>query len=341
MTSPIPEPQKACVSLTGPMALSQPQEASQQAGIASVTPISRDPLDTVLALVLDAVSSPHTRRSYAKALVEFTSWRRTQGHAFTRAAVQAWRSAMEEKKLSPATINVRLAAVRKLAAEAAANGLLDANTAASIESVPGARQRGNRMGNWLSQAQTQALIEAPEPNTLKGKRDRCALALLVGCGLRRDELVRINFEDIQQRDGRWVIVDLTGKHGRIRTVPVPAWVKVAIDHWSDAARVSIGRILRSMNRYDQITGETLSGDAVLDLAAQYGEEIGVRIRPHDLRRTCAKLCRKHGAELEQIQILLGHASIQTTERYLGTKQDLSNAPNDRLGLKWRNHDGER
>jgi integrase len=320
--------------------LPRPHAAESNGGLQIIRTghAAADPLDTVLRLVLNAVSSPHTRRSYAKALVEFTAWRRAQGSAFTRASVQAWRSALEEKGRSPATINVRLAAIRKLASEAAANGLLDAATALGIQQISGARQRGNRMGNWLSQAQTQALIQAPEPNTLKGKRDRCALALLVGCGLRRGEAVKLEFTDIQQRDGRWVIVDLQGKHGRIRTVPVPPWVKVAIDRWSDAARIAIGRILRSMNKYDQITGETLSGDAVLDLAMHYGAEIGVALKAHDLRRTCAKLCRKHGGELEQIQILLGHASIQTTERYLGTKQDLEHAPNDRLGLRWKDND---
>jgi len=57
-----------------------------------------------------------------------------------------------------------------------------------------------------------------------------------------------------------------------------------------------------------------------------------RIAPHDLRRTCAKLCRAAGGELEQIQLLLGHASVQTTERYLGTRHDLVNAPNDAIKL---------
>src|SRR5262249_53486113 len=158
----------------------------------------------------------------------------------------------------------------------------------------------------------------------------------VGCGLRRDEAVRLNLEGIQQREGRWVIIDLRGKHGRIRTIPVPSWVKAAIDRWAEAAQISTGRILRGMNRHGHVTHDSLSGQAVFDLAAQYGRTIGVELRPHDLRRTCAKLCRKGGGELEQIQLLLGHASIQTTERYLGTKQDLSNAPNDHLGLKWRN-----
>jgi integrase len=57
------------------------------------------------------------------------------------------------------------------------------------------------------------------------------------------------------------------------------------------------------------------------------------IAPHDLGRSCAKRCRAAGGELEQIQLLLGHASVQTTERYLGTKQDLVHAPNDGIKLR--------
>lgn len=57
-----------------------------------------------------------------------------------------------------------------------------------------------------------------------------------------------------------------------------------------------------------------------------------KLAPHDLRRTCTKLCKKAGGDLEQIQLLLGHASIQTTERYLGTEQALAHAANDAIGL---------
>jgi len=66
----------------------------------------------------------------------------------------------------------------------------------------------------------------------------------------------------------------------------------------------------------------------------YATTVGIpTLAPHDLRRTCAKLCRAAGGELEQIQMLLGHASVQTTERYLGTKQDLAHAPNDGIKLR--------
>ncbi len=178
------------------------------------------------------------------------------------------------------------------------------------------------------------MIRLPDPATLKGRRDRALLALLIGCGLRRSEATGLTAAHIQQRDGRWVIVDLRGKHGRVRTVPVPAWVKQAVDEWCAAAGISSGHILRPVNRHGRVTGTSLSAQAVLVTVAAYSRRLGLRLTPHDLRRTCAKLCRAGGGELEQIQLLLGHATIQTTERYLGVKQDLVNAPNDRLGLEW-------
>jgi integrase len=292
-------------------------------------------LEVVKRLVLDAVSSPSTRTMYAKALDDFFRWRTGQlSPPFSRALVQGHRAWLEARGYAPSTVNQRLSAIKKLAREAAANGLLDSAVAAGIDQVAGVKQQGIRAGNWLTKAQAEALINAPDPSTLKGKRDRALLALLVGCGLRRAEAVALTVAHIQPRDGRWVIVDLLGKHGRLRTIAVPAWVKQAVDLWREAAAISGERILRSLNRHGRITGGSLSPQAVLAVTVYYGEQLGLRLRPHDLRRTCAKLCRSGGGDLEQIQLLLGHASIQTTERYLGTRQNLADAPNDRLGLHW-------
>ena len=87
----------------------------------------------------------------------------------------------------------------------------------------------------MAKEQAEQLIAAPDLETLKGKRDRVILALMLGCGLRRNEVAELTFEDVQQRDGRWAIVDLQGKGGRVRTVPMPGWAKVAIDNWAAAA----------------------------------------------------------------------------------------------------------
>jgi integrase len=115
---------------------------------------------------------------------------------------------------------------------------------------------------------------------------------------------------------------------------MPTWVKVAIDAWALPADVTQGHVFRSVNRADCVTGEGLGEKVVWQLIKPYAEVAGVPgIAPHDLRRTCAKLCRAGGGELEQIQLLLGHASVQTTERYLGTKQDLVHTPNDAIKLR--------
>jgi integrase len=286
-------------------------------------------------LVLDSVSSPITKRVYNMALDEFLGWfQQAPRPGFTKATVSAWRVSLEERRLGSSSIIVRMSAIRKLAAEAADNGLLAPELAAGISRVKSAKTQGIRTGNWLSQRQAQALLSAPDITTLRGLRDRAILAVLLGCGLRRAEVAALKFSHLQQRDGRWCIVDLVGKHGRVRTAPMPTWVKVAVDAWTLPAGVADGHIFRSVNRSDRITGDRLGEKVVWQLIKPYAEEAGVPgIAPHDLRRTCAKLCRAGGGELEQIQLLLGHASVQTTERYLGTKQDLVHAPNDAIKLK--------
>ncbi len=302
---------------------------------AIVVAAERDEWHKLKALVLDSVSSPHTRRVYNLALDDFIEWYRHElRHGFSKATVSAWRASLEARCLGSSSINIRLSAIRKLAAEAADNGLLAPEQAVGVLRVKGVKSKGIRVGNWLSLPQAQALLSAPHITTLKGLRDRAILAVLLGCGLRRSEVAALTFAHIHQREGRWCIVDLIGKHGRVRTMPMPTWVKVAIDAWTSAASVANGYVFRPVNRADRMGGERLGEKVVWQMLREYAEAVGMRgIAPHDLRRTCAKLCRASGGRLEQIQLLLGHASIQTTERYLGTKQDLVNAPNDQISLK--------
>src|SRR5258708_6686068 len=227
-----------------------------------------------------------------------------------------------------------MSAIRKLASEAADNGLIAPELAAGISRVKSVKSTGIRVGNWLTLRQSQALLTAPNVATVRGLRDRAILAVLLGCGLRRSEVAALTFAHVQQRDGRWCIVDLKGKHGRVRTMPMPTWVKVGIDAWTAAAGIAEGYVFRPVNRADVVAGERLGEKVVWQMLQQYAEAVGVPgISPHDLRRTCAKLCRAAGGDLEQVQLLLGHASVQTTERYLGTRQDLVHAPNDAIKLR--------
>src|ERR1700730_10148381 len=187
-------------------------------------------------LVLDSVSSPITKRVYNLGLDEFFEWfGREQRPGFPKATVSAWRAPLGSTALGALSINVRITAVRKLAVEAADNGLLAPELAAGIVRVKGVASKGVRLGNWLSVKQAQTLLNTPDVSTKKGLRDRAMLAVLLGCGLRRSEVAALTLKHIQQRDGRWCIVDLVGKHVRVRTIPMPAWVKVAIDSWTLAA----------------------------------------------------------------------------------------------------------
>ena len=242
--------------------------------------------------------------------------------------------ALEARGLGPISINVRITAVRKLAVEAADNGLLAPELASGIARIKGVRSHGVRVGNWLSLQQAQRLLNTPDVRTKKGLRDRAMFATLLGCGLRRSELAALTMKHVQMRDSRWCIVDLVGKHGRVRTVPMPTWSKNAIDAWTTEAGVTEGHLFRPINRGDQVLGDRLSEKVVWQMLKSYVAAAGLPdIALHDLRRTTAKLRRAAGGELEQIQMLLGHSSVQTTERYLGTKQDLVHAPNDAIKLK--------
>src|SRR5271154_4770455 len=185
------------------------------------------------ALVLDSVSSPITKRVYNMALNEFLAWYRQQPRpGFTKATVSAWRVSLEARGLGSSSIIIRMSAIRKLAVEAADNGLLAPELAAGICRGKSVKSQGIRVGNWLSLRQSQMLLSAPDIATVKGLRDRAILAVLLGCGLRRSEVAALTFSHLQQRDGRWCIVDLVGKHDRVRTAPMPTWVKVAIDAWA-------------------------------------------------------------------------------------------------------------
>ena len=129
-----------------------------------------------------------------------------------------------------------------------------------------------------------------------------------------------------------MLADLEGKGRRVRTVAIPAWVKQGINTWMTAAGVEDGRLLRAVTKSGKVK-ESMSGWAVWSVVEQSAKEIGIeRFGAHDLRRTCAKLCRKNGGNIEQIKFLLGHSSIQTTERYLGSEQEIEIAVNDNLGL---------
>lgn len=224
--------------------------------------------------------------------------------------------------------------MRRVAYEAADAGLLSPELSAGIRRVKGVRRIGVRLGNWLTPEQGRRLLDRATPSTTRELRDHAMVAMLIGCGLRRAELLALSVESIQQREEHWVIADLVGKGGHVQTVLIPNWVKTAVDAWTAEADITHGAVFRAINKAGRVWGDGMSPKVLWDVVRAAAARAGIdKLAPHDLRRTCARLCHLAGGELEQIQFLLGHVSVQTTERYLGCKQKLRCAVNDRLGIE--------
>lgn len=287
------------------------------------------------AAVLNSLTALSSRRSYDHAIRDFIDWYCSEPRlAFNRTVVTRYRIDLEQQRYAPSTINLRLAAVRRLAYEASDCGLLSPDLAAGIRRVKGAKRLGVRVGNWLTAEQGRRLIAAPSGPQLREVRNRAILAMLIGCGLRRAEIVGVRVEDLELREEPWVLADLIGKGGHLRTVPVPEWVRAAVDAWTAAAGLQSGALFRAISRTGKVRDGGFTAKVIWSIVRKAAADCGFGVvAPHDLRRTCARLCHQSGGELEQIQFLLGHVSVQTTERYLGCKQRLRNAVNDRIGLE--------
>jgi site-specific recombinase XerD len=305
---------------------------------ALIPQLNTDVREQLKKLVLDSLVAAESKRAYGRAMDNFLHWFETErpSAGFTKATVQAYRSMLIKSGLSSSTVSLNMTAIRKLANEASDNGLIAADLAAAIGRVKGVKRHGLRIGTWLTVAQAEALLSRPNMATLKGKRDRAILALLLGSGLRRDEAARLTLEHIQQRSGRWVIVDILGKGGRVRSVPIPPFTKEAIDMWTEAAGLHTGRVFRSMNKGGKVVGDKMSAQSIFDTVKHYGLAMGSKtVSCHNLRRSYARLAHDGKAPLEQIQTSLGHQSILVTQSYVGVLQDLTKAPCDYLNIKMR------
>src|SRR5450631_2148895 len=242
--------------------------------------------ERLIRLVVDSVASGHSKRAYRTGLEQFFAWweRDASGLLFSRVLVQRYRSYLGGQTKSASTINQRLAPLRKLAEEAAAAALLPATVAGTVRQVKGAKRLGVRTGNWLTREQAQRLLMLPDRQTLKGKRDQALLSLLLGAGLRREELAQLRIEDLQLRDGRWCLVDLAGKGNRLRTVAIPDWAKQAADEWIAAMPFAAGLLLGKINKGGRFVGQGMSAASIYGVVSDYAEKLALELKPHDLRR---------------------------------------------------------
>ena len=195
----------------------------------------------IIEMVLDALPSENSRRAYRRHLEEFLVWHASEDRPeLNKALINSYVKTLRGQKLSSSTINQKLSAIRKLAGEAEDNNLIDSKIANGIRAVKGVPFRGRRTGNWLTKEEAQMWLNAPDMKTLKGVRDRAVLSVLIGWGLRRAEAAILSVSHIEQREGRWAIVDIVGKRDKMRTVPMPSWAKATIDAWTYAAHIESG-----------------------------------------------------------------------------------------------------
>lgn len=296
----------------------------------------RRDFNALIPAVLSGVSD-NTKDVYARSLRQFFAWFEDiqPSDGLSRTTIMAYRDWLLARKLAPSTVNLALSAIKRLVAEAAANGWMDEAHAYHCQKVKSCRVKPLRLGRWLNLDESLRILEAPPADTLVGKRDRAALWLMLGCGLRIEEACTVQVEQIEEVSGRVVLRDVAGKGEKRRLVPVPANGYKAIYDWLQAAGIESGPILRTLER---VKGNefVLQGDidpnSLRVRVTKWARSIGLKITPHDLRRTFGGLARHGGAEIGMIQRTYGHASSDTTDRYLGNIVDLEVAPCDLTGL---------
>jgi integrase len=290
--------------------------------------------EPLIELTIKSLTNEHTRRSYRRSIEDFLKWWDLEGKPpFSKDVVLKYRLEMTRGQWKPATINLHINVIHKLATEALDAGLINADAANGILRVKGVKNNGARAGNWLTIEQAEQLINSPDSNNPIGIRDRAILAIFLGSGLRRSEIANLTVEHIQKREDRWCVCDICGKGNRTRTVPIPNWVYEALEAWMFTGKVFSGFLFYPMDRtHAHKPRVQLNSQSLYNLVVFYAKLCGLNVSPHDCRRTFGKLSYKGGSDIVQIQASLGHSSPTTTLKYLGDVQNFEDAPADHLGL---------
>jgi integrase len=211
-----------------------------------------------------------------------------------------------------------------LVREAEVRGVVDSQLAYTIVTIKQAKSSGGKVGRWLNLAEVGQLISAAAlVNPEQALRNTALVALLVGCGLRRTEAVTLRWPQWRKADGRWIVADIVGKGNKRRTVPANKWVGEIVNDYHAVAHACAGACSDSEDSHEPLLFPFTPQQAYT-IVSRAAAIAGLgEVRPHDLRRTYAKLSRASGAQIEQISVALGHSSVVTTEKYLGSRLELA------------------
>jgi site-specific recombinase XerD len=270
--------------------------------------------------------NPHTRLAYQQDLREFQRsvgiTRPEEFRMVTRAHIIAWRKDLERRLCAPTTIQRKLAALSSLFVYLCEHNAVLHNPVDGVKRPKNNRQEG--VTPALSDEQARALLNAPQGESLKAKRDRAILATLAYHGMRREELCKLKVKDVQKRDGVMQF-RIEGKGEKVRYVPVGMKALRFITEYLEAAghKEDLERPLFRpvQNRVTGALNKPLHPVSVYqDIVKRYGKEVGITIDVrgfcvHSLRATAATNALAHGADIAKVQEWLGHADISTTRMY--------------------------
>lgn len=291
--------------------------------------------DSILAMIeSNPKLQPSTKAKYKKAISKYLATGNSLTDSEAVADYAAKLPTSTQKFLSAAiTIWGDTIALKAKAGATPENVAAVQATVYRIEALKKAIQvkagKGQKAHTWLTKDEVKRLIEACNTRTIQGKRDKVVLGLLVGAGLRREELSTLTFEDVilQPVAGKSrTVLNVRGKGAKDRVVPINDNLATALDEWK--AIVGPGPIARSISKGGAI-GESLSAIGIFHIVRQAGTAIGKpELAPHDLRRTYAQLGYEAETPITQISKLLGHASVSTTQKYLNLDLDLRTTASD-------------
>lgn len=295
----------------------------------TVSSKSQDTFTDGLNYLRNNVSSL-TYDNYAPVVLDFQQFMSENPERNPSLAVSNYKNHLKNQGLTPRTINKKLSALRTFFQAQMTLGHISVEVYQAVKNVPNIKVQGRKYGRRLNLETAKELINTPDKTTLLGKRDRVVLGLLLGCGLRRSEVVKVTWDQLYFTGTTWIIRDLVGKHNRTRSVAIPDWVirllNEYVPNWQYAFKRE-GKIVVSFFNGTKRNRGSMSTQAVLDIVKTHAHKIGIEVTAHDLRRTYAALAREFGGveAMTTIQQQLGHSSIQVTEMYIGEELNFDKA----------------
>lgn len=306
--------------------------------------------EKLIQMVCATLASAESRRAYRSALKLFFDWCREHkpGQQINRSVVLEYRGSLVERGLSSSSVNLHLSAIRRMACEYQEN--LESDDPAillmaklrtdAIQRIKGIPKRGIRVGYWMTAKQMRQLLDAPDVTTAKGLRDRACLALLVGSGIRCSECTNLKYENLQQRPNTkgeqvWMLVNVQGKGGKVRSIPIPSWTAKCVFDWTEFRGITSGPLFGGMYKSGKQRTKVMHRNALARIVRTYAEQCGINegnLGVHDVRRSYARRLYDRGCPLPQIQLVLGHESLETTLTYINTQLSLDDPVSDYLDL---------